>query len=92
MSRIGSMKAMDKILKQTQSNSEKDKQSQKQRVGINPNLGNAGVMWESGKRVSWFLFFQRPNGWKYMPLKMAWKTCSNENEHFKLSLWKDRHT
>lgn len=51
ISRIGSIQAMDKILKQTQSNAEKDKQSQKQRVGINPNLGNAGVMWESGKRV-----------------------------------------
>lgn len=52
ISRIGSIQAMDKILKQTQSNAEKDKQSQKQRVGINPNLGNAGVMWESGKRVT----------------------------------------
>ena len=49
MSRIGSMQAMDKMFKQTQSKLAQE--SPKTRVGINPNLGNAGVVWESGKKV-----------------------------------------
>ena len=32
-------------------NENKNNKKQKQRVGVNPVLGNAGVMWEAGKNV-----------------------------------------
>jgi hypothetical protein len=55
MNRIGSIQAMDKILKHKTNEKVTDKQ-QKQRVGVNPVLGNAGVMWESGNRVSTIIY------------------------------------
>ena len=48
---LNELAATDPLVAGVVADLKKDKK-QKQRVGVNPVLGNAGVMWESNKKVN----------------------------------------
>ena len=54
---LNELAATDPLVAGVVADLKKDKK-QKQRVGVNPVLGNAGVMWESNKKVKW-----HPKSW-----------------------------